>query len=255
MNAIILMLFAADPMMDLQAAFESAKTADLSYDWSGFKVTLVNPETIKKLSPLVEVKGEPRNFPSTSGVGTHEIIWVTLHGKTETKFYVGKSFLVYDETLFQPADNKLWVALRAYFVPPPEDPPKGKRITTPPVIEDDVPKTIGAAMKACDKLEIIYREVKMNMDLNDTGKEMYLDFLTQTGKVIHNAKTPANPVEVVFVNKETRIPIYLVGDTAYWGEGKQCKSVRLTRDLMWKQMVRMVPQPEPAESAFPAKPK
>src|SRR5688500_6919822 len=51
LNAFILLLFAADPT-GLQAAFESAETVDMTYDRTGFKVTLVNPETIKKLARL-----------------------------------------------------------------------------------------------------------------------------------------------------------------------------------------------------------
>ena len=245
MNALILLLFAADPT-GLQAAFESAETVDLSYDWTGFKVTLVNPETIKKLGPLVEVRGEPSDFPATSGVATHEIIRLSLRGKRTTKFYVGNDFLVYDENLFQPADDKLWVALRAYFEPPPLR--KGERfpLRAPATVEEDVTKTLAAAMKGADKLEISYRGVKMDYSLgNEPAKEQVLGFLKLAGDVTQNAKKPKDPVEVAFVSKETRIPIYLVGDTAYWGDNNnRWKSVKLTSHTLWRQMVTVIPKDE-----------
>jgi len=115
LNALILLLFAADPT-GLQAAFESAETVDLSFGWTGFKVTLINPETIKKLAPLAEVKGE--GIKSNGSPGTHDIIRVAIRGKKTTEFWIMHSKVAVNGTMFDTADDQLWVALRAYFEPP-----------------------------------------------------------------------------------------------------------------------------------------
>ncbi|MGI8980952.1 MAG: hypothetical protein ACR2FY_17125 [Pirellulaceae bacterium] len=237
MNALILLLFAADPT-GLQAAFESAETVDLSYGWTGFKVTLLNPETIKKLASLVEVKGEA--VKSNALPGTPEIIRAVIRGKKRTEFWMIEDKIGFDGQLIDPADDQLWVALRAYFEPPTLNPEKGI-----PVVEDGVAKTLAAAMKGADKLEIFYRGVKMENPINESGKVQTLGFLKLAGDVTQNAKKPKDPVEIAFVNKETRIPIYLVGDTAYWGDNnKRWKSVKLTRDTMWRKMVAVIPKDE-----------
>ena len=252
MNVLILLLFAADPT-GLQAAFESAETVDMTYDRTGFKVTLVNPETIKKLARLVEVNGEARNFPAKAGVVTHEVIRVTLHcGKKTTEFWIVESFMVYEEKMTTPADNKLWLELRAYFEPPIAAPvarPKmpGAPPPAPPTIEESVQKTFNAAMKTADKLDVTYRKVKIEFPASPDGiRNVLLSNLKLAGDVTQNAKKPDDAVEIVFVSKETNIPILFVGDTAYWGSDKRWKSVKLTRDSMWKQMVRTVPTPENA---------
>ena len=233
MNALILLLFAADPT-GLQAAFESAETVDLSYGWTGFKVTLVNPETIKKLAPLAEVKGEA--IQSNGIPGTHELIRVAIRGKKTTEFWMVKNKIAFgDHMMIDPADDKLWVALRAYFEPPLAD-------REPPEVQESMQKTLTNAMKKADKLEVTYRKVKIDFPAGPDGiRNVHLSNLKVAGDMTYYAKKPEDPVEVVFVNKETRMPIYLVGDTAYWGEGKSWKSVRLTRDSMWSQMVSTVP--------------
>ncbi|MGI8978143.1 MAG: hypothetical protein ACR2FY_02845 [Pirellulaceae bacterium] len=238
----------ADPTPDptgLQAAFESADSMDISFARTWFTVTLVNPQTIRKLAPLIEVRGEPERLAHPA---TPEIIRVTIHGKKTTEFWMTKSKIAYsDKLMTTAADDKLWVALRGYFEPPMADPPKGARIPgpspEPPTLEESVQKTLTAAMKAADTLDVTYRGVTVKWDVgpHDGIRNVHLAGLKLAGDVKHYAKKPEDPVEVVFVNKETRIPIYLVGDTAYWGEGKHWKSVKLTRDSMWKQVVTTTP--------------
>lgn len=237
MNSLILLLFAADPT-GLQAAFESAETVDLSYGWTGFKVTLVNPETIKKLAPLVEVKGE--GIKANALPGTPDIIRVVIRGKTTTKFWIIQSKIGFDGRLIDPADDQLWVALRDYF-----EPPLAELVKERPEVQESMQKTLTAALKGADKLEVTYRDVTIDFPAGPDGiRNVHLSNLKVAGDMTYNAKKPEDPVEVVFVSKETRIPIYLVGDTAYWGEGKSWKSVRLTRDSMWQQMVSRVPPKE-----------
>jgi len=260
LNTLILLLFAADPT-GLQAAFESAQTVDITNDWIGFRVTLVNPETIKKLAPLVEVKGEPEPLALPA---TPEIIRVTVHGKKTTEFWMTKSKIAYsDKLMIASADDKLWLALRAYF-PSTEPAMIPGKLPEPPTDEELVQKTLNAAMKAADKLEVTYRKVTIPYPAGGDGiRNVHLSNLKLAGDVTHKAKKPEDPVEVVFVNKETRTPVYLVGDTAYWGNDKRWKSVKLVRDSMWQQFVRFVPskaqlegpeKPEkPVESAFPKK--
>lgn len=257
MYSIILLLLAADPT-GLPAAFESAETVDVSHDWIGFKVTLVNPETIKKLAPLVEVKGEPERLGLPA---TPEIIRVTIHGKKTTEFWMTKSKIAYsDKQMIACADDKLWLSLRKYFEPPAVDKPAPG--IEPPTDAESVQKTLNAAMRAADKLEVTYRKVTIPYPAGGDGiRNVHLNNLKVSGDVT-NAKKPEDPVEVVFVNKETRTPIYLVGDTVYWGGDKRWKSMKLIRDSMWKQFVKFVPSrsrlegdkpEEPVKSAFPAK--
>lgn len=247
MNTLILLLFAAADPTGLQAAFESAETVDLSYGWTGVKVTLINPETIKKLTPLVDVKGEA--VKSNAIPGTTDIIRVDIRGKKTTKFWVIRSKIGFDGQLIDPADDKLWVALRTYFEPPILDPPKAAipgKLPVRPSVTESMQATFTAAMKAADRLDVTFRGVTIKYPAGGDGiRNVHLSNLKLAGEVNYNAKKPENPVEIVFVNKETRIPIYLVGDTAYWGD-KQWKSVKLTRDSMWKQMVGTVPTPENA---------
>jgi len=237
MIVVFLLLFGADPT-GLQAAFESAESVDMTYDLTGFKVTLVNPKTIKKLAPLVEVKGEATK--SLGQPATHEIIRVTVRGKKTTEFWMLKNKIAFgDQMMIDPADDKLWVALRTYFGP---DLPKG----APPKVEESVQTTLNAAMKTADKLDVTYRKVKIEFPAGGDGiRKVHLSNLKLAGDVNQNAKKPEDAVEIVFANKETRIPIYLVGDIAFWGD-KRWKSVTLTRDSMWRQMVHIVPTPESA---------
>jgi hypothetical protein len=239
---MILLLFAADPT-GLQAAFESAETVDMTYDRTGFKVTLVNPETIKKLSPLAEVRGE--EIKSLGKPATPDIIRVTIRGKMVTEFWMIESKIAAGDMMFTPADDKLWVALRACFEPAvlvKERIPG--RLPERTLVQESMQKTLTAAMKGADKLEVTYRRVKVDWGLNDPIKEVWGGNLKMTGDITYYAKQPEDPVEVVFVSKETRIPIYLVGDTAYWGSGKHWKSVKLTTDSLWKQFVTRTPTPE-----------
>ena len=251
MNAIILLLFAVADPTGLQTAFESAETVDLSYDETGFTVTLVNPETIKNLAPLVAVRGE--GIKSLGKPATPDIIRVAIHGKKTTEFWMIESKLAVGDRMFTPADDKLWLALRAYFEA--LDPAyfavlKGDRIPGKlpelPPIEESVQSTLTAALKGADRLDTTYRRLQGKFPAGpDAIRKVHLSNLKLAGSVTYNAKKPEDPVEVVFVSKETRIPIYLVGDTAYWG-GKPWRSVKLTRDSMWKQMIRTVPSPEEA---------
>lgn len=246
MNALILLLFAAADPTGLQAAFESAETVDMTYDWTGFKMTLVNPETIKKLAPLVEVKGEA--IRSNGLPGTHELIRVTIRGKTTTKFWMIQSKIAFgDMMLIDPADDKLWLTLRAYFEPPILMERIPGRLPEPPTMEESVQKTFHTALKSAEKkLDVTYRGVTVEYPLGgDSTKEVFLGNLKLDGKVNYNAKKPEDPVEIVFGNNEMKISIFLVGDTAYWGDNRW-KSVKLTRDSMWRQMVRLVPTPEEA---------
>jgi hypothetical protein len=253
LNAFILLLFAAADPTGLEAAFESAETVDLSFGWTGFKVTLVNPATIKKLAPLVEVKGE--GIKSNGLPGTHDIIRVAIRGKKTTEFWIIHSKLAVAGTMFDPANDELWLAIRTYFeildpayfkVLDPKERLPGRRPRLP-TIEESVDSTIAAAMKGADKLEIFYRGAKMEMPINESGKEQTLGFLKRGGEFNFNAKKPKDPVEIAFVNKETRTSIYLVGDTAYWGNDKHWKSMKLTSDHLWRQMVTVIPKNEIAD--------
>ena len=113
MNAFILLLFAAADPTGLQAAFESADSMDKSFMRTCFTVTLVNPETIRKMAPLVQVEGEAHKLLGIPS--TQEIIRVTLHsGEKKTDFWLlGNREIVFGGDLIKTADDKLWVALRA----------------------------------------------------------------------------------------------------------------------------------------------
>lgn len=252
MNAIILMLFAAAEPTGLQAAFESAETVDVTYSSTGFTVTLVNPETIKNLAPLVEVRGEGIKSPGKPA--TPDIIRVTIRGKKTTEFWMIKNKLRVGDMMFTPADDQLWVALRGYF---PDTKPLGQPPESPKR-EGLVQKTLTDAMKGADKLDVTFRKVTIEwpVGIGDGIRNVHLSNLKLAGDVIPNAKKPDDAVQVVFVNKETRIPIFLVGDTAYWGNDKHWWSVKLTRDAMWKQVVRTTPmsadvgiKPDPSDAS------
>jgi len=55
----------------------------------------------------------------------------------------------------------------------------------------------------------------------DGIRNVHLSNLKVAGDMTYYAKKPEDPVEVVFVSKETRIPIYLVGDTALLGRRQE----------------------------------
>ena len=251
MNAIILLLFAADPT-GLQAAFESADSMDMSFMRTSFTVTLVNPDTIRKIGELVAAEGEPRKLLGSPA--TLEIILVTLHsGKKTTDFWLlGDKTIVFGGQEIRSGNRKLWATMRAYFEPPdtvfvprPKNAiPRGSPEPLPPVT---AAKTLQAAFES-PRLDLKNITTGQSCTLKGAAIKLLAGLMRFQGDVSYSKKPDAKYfVEAVLENDETRTRFFVLGDILVWGSGEKLyKQIKLEDDKLYLAMrARIESEPAP----------
>jgi hypothetical protein len=251
LNAIILLLFAADPT-GLQAAFESADSMDMSFMRTCFTVTLVNPETIRKMAALVEVEGDARKI--SGSFSTEEIILVTLHSgqKTTDFFLLGNEEIVFGGKLIKSSD-KLWIALRAYFEPPDvvfEPRPKNAIPGQPPPREPLPPVTAAKTLQTAfesPRLDLKNITTGQSCTLKGAAIKLLAGLMRFKGDVSYSKRPDAKYfVEAVLENDETRTRFFVLGDILVWGSREKLyKQIKLEDDKLYLAMRARI-ESEPA---------